>query len=221
MMKSMQLQYVAATQPNHQDYRGRGYYGGQNNFCGRGGRGFQRRENWRGGRGSRGSSYLTNYCWTHGICAQPGNEFRTSEEFHNKNSVWCNNISGRKRNCTCQVGSVPASNPNVAENKTSYAPKLLCSSNVDPPQHTTIIAKADIGASNNYWLTEDQLFTTDIKDTTNGPIVKLTNNTTLNTTKTRNTLLSGSLRIHAKNAQIFDGLHNDLLIYLGKLCDDD
>ena len=33
--------------------------------------------------------------------------------------------------------------------------ELLCSSIVDPHQHTNTIAKYDSGASNNYWHNED------------------------------------------------------------------
>ena len=173
-----------------------------------GGRGAQRQGNWRGGRGGQGSSDLTHYCWTHGICAHPGTECRTLTENHKKNSVWCNKMSGSERNCTWQVRSVPVSNPSIVENKTFYTSELLCSSTVDPPQHATIISKDDSGTSNNYWRTEEQLVLTDIEDTHNGPIVQLPNNTTMNATNTGNIPLSESLSIHAKKSHIFDGLHS-------------
>ena len=127
---------------------------------------------------------------------------------------------GSECNCNLQVGSVPEINPNVVENKTSFTSVLLCSSIIDPPQHSTTISKYDSGASNNYWRTEYQIVLTDIKDTHNGPIVQLPNNATRNSTKTENTPLSGNLRLH-KNAHIFDVLHSDLLTSLGQLCDND
>ena len=95
MIQAMQLQYDAAKQPTHQDDGGCGYYRGQKRFCGRRGCGSQRRGNWRGGRGRRGSSYIKHYCWTHGMCEQPGTDYRTLTEGHKKNAVWCNNMLGR------------------------------------------------------------------------------------------------------------------------------
>ena len=109
----MQMKYSAAPQMNHQDYGGRGYYGGQNNDRGRGGRGNQLRGNWIGGPGVRGSSDITHDCWKHGMYAHTGTEWKTHVEGHNKNTIFCNNIPGSERNCTWQVGSVPAINSNA------------------------------------------------------------------------------------------------------------
>ena len=59
---------------------------------------------------------------------------------------------------------MPGSKTNEKEAKTSYISELLCSSIVDPPQHITIIAKADSGVSNNYCCTEDMLLLTNLKE---------------------------------------------------------
>ena len=40
----------------------------------------------------------------------------------------------------------------------------------------------------------------------------------MNMTNTRNISLSGNMILHIKKAQIFDGLHSDLIISLGQLC---
>ena len=103
-------------------------------------------------------------------------------------------------------------------NKSSTS-ELLCICIVDPPQHTTIIEKYDSGVSNNYWCTEEMLVLTNIKDTHNGPTVKLPNNATMNVTKIGIIPLSIILNIHAKKAHIFDGLHSASIITLGQLCD--
>ena len=114
---------------------------------------------------------------------------------------------------------VPESKPDLVENKASYASEILCSSTVDPPQHATIIEKADSGASNSYRRNEEQLVLTDINDTHNGPTVQLPNNATMTAKTTGNIPLSGSLRIHSKKSHIFDVLYSALIISLGQLCD--
>ena len=152
-MQATQTQYNEEPHNSHQDYGGYGYHTGHTKYRGRGGRGAQRKGDWRGGRGGRGNSDLTPYCWTHEICAHPRKYCRNSEELHKKDSVWCTNISGSEHNCTCQLGSIPAINPNSVETKTYYISKLLCSSILDPPQHLTINEKYDTGMSNNYWRT--------------------------------------------------------------------
>ena len=45
MMKDMHLQYDDAPHPNHQDYGGSGYHGGQNYSSGLGGRGTHKKGN--------------------------------------------------------------------------------------------------------------------------------------------------------------------------------
>ena len=128
---------------------------------------------------------------------------------------------GSNQNCTFQVGSIPASKNNIDETKTSYTSKLLCSSIVYPPQHATIIVKADIGASRSYWRTEDITCLTSIKDTHNRPTAQLPNNATMNAKKTGIITLSKSISTNAKKAHIFDSLHSESIIYLGKICGND
>ena len=110
---------------------------------------------------------------------------------------------GSNQNCTFQVGSIPASKNNIDETKTSYTSKLLCSSIVYPPQHATIIVKADIGASRSYWRTEDITCLTSIKDTRNRPTAQLPNNATMNAKNAGILQLSRSLSIHAKRHTVF------------------
>ena len=221
MMQAIQIQYAAGTHNAHQDYGFCGYRCDHANYRDHGGRGAQRRGNWKSGRGGRVNRDLTHYCWNHGVCARPGKDCRTSEEGHKKDAVWCHKMSGSERNCTWQVGSLPASKTNVEETKPSYKYGLLCISIVDPPQNATIIAKYDSGASNNYCHTEHMLVITNIKDTHDGPTFQLPNNTTINSTKTESIAISRSLSIHAKQAHLFGVLHISLLISLVQLCDDD
>ena len=105
--------------------------------------------------------------------------------------------------------------------KQSNTSELLCSSILDPQQHATTIAKADSGASNNYWRNEDMSVLNNVKDTRDGPTVQLPNNETVITTRTENIPLESSLRDHSKNSHIFDGLHIASFISLGQLCDND
>ena len=83
------------------------------------------------------------------------------------------------------------------------------------------MAKYDIGTSNNYWKTEDTSLIKNVKNTKDGTSVQLKNNETMSATRTGNTPLEISLRAHAKNAHIFNGLQSASLISLGQLCGDD
>ena len=98
---------------------------------------------------------------------------------------------------------MPESKTNEKKAKTSYTSELLCSSIIYPPQHATIIAKDDSGASNNYWFTEDMLVLTNLKDTHYILTVQLPNTATMNATITESIPLLGSLRTRTKRAQVF------------------
>ena len=77
MMQAMQLQYYATPQITNQDYVGCGRYELHKKMRGQGERGADRQVNCRGGRGGLGSSDMARYCWTHVMCAHPGNYCRT------------------------------------------------------------------------------------------------------------------------------------------------
>ena len=64
----------------------------KSNYCGQGGCGAQHNMNWRNCRGGRVNSNLTNYCWTHGMCAYPGKYCRTLEGGNQKDTLWCNKM---------------------------------------------------------------------------------------------------------------------------------
>ena len=149
------------------------------------------------------------------MCAHLVKDLRTPEDGHQKGAVWCNKMLGSEINCTLQVGSMPANKTNVEEIKQYNTTVLLCISIVDPPQHATIITKADRAASNNYWRTEDMSVLTNVKNIRNGPTVQLPNNETMSATKTVNIPLAISLSANVKKAHIIDGLHSASLIFLG------
>ena len=65
------------------------------------------------------------------------------------------------------------------------------------------------------------LVSTNIKDTWNGPTLNLTNNATMNATKTGILPLSRSLITYAEQTHIFDWLQCALLLSIGQLCGDD
>ena len=150
MIQDMHLQYDASLHPTYQDYVGQGNYEGHNNYRGRWGHVTQRWGNWRGCHGAFASSDIAYYCSAHGMCDQQGNDCRTTAKGHKNNAVWCNKMSGSKRNCTWQVRFVPASNSHLIYYKTSFTFELLCISIVYPPKNATIIKKSDSDASNNY-----------------------------------------------------------------------
>ena len=75
--------------------------------------------------------------------------------------------------------------------------------------------------SDNYWITEYMSVLTNGKDTWDGPTVQFLDNNKVSTTRTWRISLERSLSAHAKKVHIFDGLHSDLLISLGQLCDYD
>ena len=77
MMQTIQMKYAAAPQNTHQDYGGRGYHDGHNNFRCRGGRSAQHQVNWQDGRGGQGNSDFTYYCWNHIMCVHPVTDCRT------------------------------------------------------------------------------------------------------------------------------------------------
>ena len=93
---------------------------------------------------------------------------------------------------------IPASKNNVEEIKTSNTSESLCSSIIYPLQYATIMAKYDIGTSNNYWKTEDTSLIKNVKNTKDGTSVQLKNNEKMSATRTGNTPLQISLRAHAK-----------------------
>ena len=93
---------------------------------------------------------------------------------------------------------MPANKTNVEEIKQSNTSELSCSYIVDPPQHTTITSKAESGASNNYWQTEDMSVLTDVKMTRDGPTFQLPNNETMSAKITRKMPLARSLIPYAK-----------------------
>ena len=47
------------------------------------------------------------------MCAHPGKDCKTPSYGHQKDAVWCNKISFIERNCTWQVGPIPANKTNL------------------------------------------------------------------------------------------------------------
>ena len=135
------------------------------------------------------------------MCAYPRKYCRTPVQEHKKDTVWCSNISGSKRNCIWHVGLIPTSKTNVKETKTSFTSELLCSSIKDPPQQKTIVARSDSGTSNNYLQTEDMLVLTNIKEPPDVPTVKLPNYATMNAK------ITGNLTINNSNNPYIIGTH--------------
>ena len=83
---------------------------------------------------------------------------------------------------------------------------------------TTVIAKADSGASNHYWMIKDQRILKDLLHKI-GPTVFLPNNQSITSNATGH-LPIPSLSSSSTTAHILPGLKNSSLLSLGQLCDD-
>ena len=91
----------------------------------------------------------------------------------------------------------------------------IIDSTVNP---TTVIAKADSGASNHYWMIKDQHILQNILHRI-GPTVFLPNNNSI-TSNASGKLPLSNLSEDSKKAHILPGLKNSSLLSLGQLCDD-
>ena len=100
---------------------------------------------------------------------------------------------------------------------------MLNSSNVTNIQNsladpTTIIAKADSGASNHYWMIKDQSILNNLFQQL-GPTVFLPNNQSITSTAHGHLPLP-TLSKNSTKAHVLPGLQNSSLLSLGQLCDD-
>ena len=84
----------------------------------------------------------------------------------------------------------------------------------------SVIVKADSGASNHYFRKKYLGALKNVKQMTSGPIVKLPDSSTIQSTKEGNIPLHSSLSPTATKAHIFDNLTNSSLLSIGQLCDD-
>ena len=104
---------------------------------------------------------------------------------------------------------------NLAKQVTDFIPV-----SVDPPNASTILAKADSGASSYYFRTQDQLALTNIRHTPCGPSVLLPDSTTIQATHTGHLQLHPSLSTKAQTAHVLEDISNASLVSLRQLCDD-
>jgi hypothetical protein len=91
----------------------------------------------------------------------------------------------------------------------------------DPPKTSTILAKADSGASSHDFREADQNVLSNLRATPFGPTVMLPDSTHVQATQSGLLPLHRSLSKTAKTAHVLDGMTNSLLISIGQLCDDD
>ena len=87
-----------------------------------------------------------------------------------------------------------------------------------PQNPSEIIAKADSGASNHYWMIKDKKILLNLMHSL-GPTVYLPNNTSIKSNE-HGFLPLTTLSKRAQKAHILPGLKNSSLISLGQLCDD-
>ena len=145
------------------------YSGGRGGRSGRGDRGHRYnqtgRQSGRGGRGGRNPTTNNNnntgsifgrhprwhrtntssYCWTHGACNHASANCLNPLPGHQVNATFNNRMNG------CDFYCHPVANNNINHQDTTYMNNITSSKN-----SKYIIAKADSGASNNYWRNEDK-----------------------------------------------------------------
>jgi hypothetical protein len=91
----------------------------------------------------------------------------------------------------------------------------------DPPKTSTILAKADSGASSHYFRKADQNVLSNLRATPAGPTVMLPDSSHVQATQSGILPLHHSLSTTAKTARVLDEMTNSSLISIGQLCDDD
>ena len=87
--------------------------------------------------------------------------------------------------------------------------------------NSVVVAKADSGASQNYFKNEDVPVIQNCTKTQVGPTVSLPDGTAMQATKTGNLELSPLLSKKATAVHVFNGIQNSSLLSIGQLCDDD
>jgi hypothetical protein len=90
-----------------------------------------------------------------------------------------------------------------------------------PPHATTVIAKANSGASSHYFKPSDQTVLRQLRATPFGPTVMLPDSTLIQARHAGLLPLPSTLSTKAKTAHVLDGITNSSLISIGQLCDDD
>jgi hypothetical protein len=86
--------------------------------------------------------------------------------------------------------------------------------------YSTIVAKADSGASNHYFKQADMKALTEIRSSPFRPSVLLPDSTQIQATHSGTLPLHHSLSTKAKTAHLLDGITNASLISIDQLCDD-
>ena len=114
----------------------------------------------------------------------------------------------------CDFYCTPVANNLSNQQVTPYLPTIHTTKN-----KTYVIAKADSGASHNYWRDEDKVILKNIT-LVNGPTVTLPNNLTLKSVEEGVIPLSPLLSNQATKASIIPGLTSSSLISLGQIADD-
>ena len=91
---------------------------------------------------------------------------------------------------------------------------------VIPPKPSTIVLKADTGASKNYIKPNEIHILSNTENTNNGPRVNLPDGSTINTIGTGILPLNALLSKIAQTGNVLKGLTNSSLLSIGQLCDD-
>ena len=92
---------------------------------------------------------------------------------------------------------------------------------VIPTPTSTIVAKADTGASQHYFRNQDTAALENLQPVSFGPVVNLPDSTSIQAQKQGNVLLHPSLSHNATTSHVFNHLTNASLLSIGQLCDDD
>ena len=194
---------------------------------GHGGRGYDGRGCGRGGCGGLGGCdpnnknifgchprwrciAISHYCWSHGECNHISGDCSNPLSGHQNTATFDNRMNG----CDHYCQPVTDNNNNTHDN-------LYINSIFKYNDSTDfIIAKADIGATSNYWSDCDINLLSNLEKV-DRPSVTLPSNSVIKSTEEGNIPLLPLLSSNATKASVIPGLKSALLISLGQIAEDD
>ena len=176
------------------------------------------------------------YCWTYGACGHSRAICRAWAEGHQADATFQNKMNGSTKNVCgnwwCGTGLIDNYDK---EHKNTSITDLSQIPLVPPTKHykatlvvpsrsfaSVVIPKADSGASRHYFCPNDAKVLHNLCSTNTGPIVHLSNNSTIQATQKGNLSLQNisTLSTAATETHVFPKLQSSSLISIGQLCDD-
>ena len=158
----------------------------------------------------------SKYCHTHGACTHTNNICKYPKQGHKKEATFKDMMGSSKaycQNCDRENGAESRSSVTIKQNLTQLSLAPLIKPKI-------VIAKADSGASNNYWRPQDTHCLKNIKKYL-GPSVILPDTETLSPSQQGTVLISKFLSQEAQKVTVLLHLCSSSLISLGNFFDSD